>query len=252
MHYFFLEGEPLVEGENRVLFERDTAHAYRVLRLRAGDEVVVADGRGTARQAVVIHSSPREVSVLPGRKLPSGEPPLRITLFQALVKGDKMDLIIRQAVELGVYRIVPFISARSIPQHADRQEEKKHLRWESKIRAAAAQCRRAFLPLLEPVRSFEAVLPEIMGVKTFVPWEEERALPLGALLKKPCPEGMAVFFLIGPEGGFEKAEVNALFRAGAEKVHLGPRILRSETAAAAVITMVQAAWGDLSGEGECD
>ncbi len=252
MYYFFTEGEALNSGDEITLFDRDLNHAYRVLRLKTGDEIVVSDGLGIARQARIVLSSPQEVRVLLGEVQPPAESPLKITLFQSLVKGDKMDLIIRQAVELGVYRIVPLLTERSIPHHGRQQDEKKLLRWSSKVRAAAAQCRRAYLPEIEPVCTLQSVLPRIENHKVLVPWEEEKEITISDFLSQPCSNDRAVFLFIGPEGGFDSNEIEALVKAGAEKVHLGPRILRSETAAVAVITMVQAAWGDLYGEGVCN
>ncbi len=249
MHYFFLEGKSLVSGEEVSLASRDINHAYKVLRLKSGDKLVVADGFGLAREGEVTAASSSEVFVKLGNKLPCSESPLNITLFQALTKGDKMDLIIRQAVELGVNRIIPFKSKRSIPQRSKRQDEKKAERWYSKVRSAAAQCRRASLPTLEPVSSFDQILPRVGEALTLVPWEKEETVSLTSLLKQSCPAGKTVFIFIGPEGGFEKFEIEALQEAGAIAVHLGPRILRAETAATAAITLVQSAWGDLSGEG---
>ncbi len=251
MHYFFLEEAVLISGTEVALADRDIKHAHRVLRLKAGDTVAIADGSGKARQGKVTLSSSREVTVMLGEERPAAESPIKITLFQSLVKGDKMDLIIRQAVELGVCKIVPFSSQRSIPRRGKDQDEKKLLRWESKVLAAAAQCRRAYLPSIEKAAEFSSLLPRIGGCRALVPWEEEKAVPLGEILKQPCPKEKAVFLFVGPEGGFAEHEIEALVEAGAESVHLGPRMLRSETAVAAVLTMVQAAWGDLSGEGEC-
>ncbi len=249
MHYFFLKGESLVSGAEVNLASRDINHAFKVLRLRPGDNLVIADGLGLSREGEVVISTSSEVLVRLGSKLPNSESPLNITLFQSLTKGDKMDLIVRQAVELGVNRIVPFKSERSIPQRNEKQDQKRIERWCSKVRSAAAQCRRAYLPDVEPVSSFKHILPRIGNVKAFVPWEREKAVSLAGLLKQPCPTGKAVFLFVGPEGGFEKTEIEALQEAGAEAVHLGPRVLRTETAAAAAIALVQSAWGDLAGEG---
>jgi len=252
MHYFFLEGEALTGGLEIALAGKDLNHAKRVLRLKAGDEIAVADGLGQAWCGRITFSSSKKVMVYLDRELPAAESPLNITLFQSLVKGDKMDLIVRQAVELGVSRLVPVVTGRSIPQRAGQQDEKRVLRWRSIIRSAAAQCRRAFLTQIEPVSELKSVLPRFGSCMTLVPWESERTVPLRQLLKQPCPNDRAVFLLIGPEGGFDRAEIEALINSGAVTVHLGPRILRSETAATAVITMVQGIWGDLSGEGKCN
>ena len=249
MHYFFSEGESLVSGAEVNLASRDINHAYKVLRLKSGDKLVIADGFGLAREGKVVIATPSEVSVRLGMKLPGSESSLNITLFQSLTKGDKMDLIVRQAVELGIKRIVPFKSERSIPQRNEKQDQKKIERWCSKVRSAAAQCRRAYLPTVEPVSPFNHILSRIGNTLTLVPWEKEKTVSLTSLLKQPCPAGKAVFLFIGPEGGFEKLEIEALQEAGAEAVHLGPRVLRAETAAAAAIALIQSAWGDLSGEG---
>ena len=101
---------------------------------------------------------------------------------------------------------------------------------------------------MEPVHDFEQALELVGGATALVPWEEERGLSLGSLLQLPGPEDGALLLFIGPEGGFSAAEAKALTAAGARTVHLGPRILRTETAAAAVLALVQAAWGDLGGD----
>lgn len=249
MHYFFLEGESLASGEEVALSCRDLNHAYKVLRLRPGDQLVIADGCSLSITGEVTKATSTEVLVKLDRELPGSESSLDITLFQSLTKGDKMDLIIRQAVELGVKRIVPFKSKRSIPQRNQKQDQKKIERWRSKIRSAAAQCRRAFLPDIEPVSTFKEINIRINNNVALIPWEEEKTNSLVNYLKQPSPAGKAVSLVIGPEGGFEKFEVEALQEAGAKAVHLGPRILRAETAAVSAITLVQSAWGDLSGEG---
>lgn len=252
MHYFFIEGETLSVGLEAALAGEDLNHAYRVLRLKAGDNVAIADGLGRAWNGQIVFSSPEKVIACLNRELPAAESFLKITLFQSLVKGDKMDLIVRQAVELGVCRIVPILTGRSIPQRGGQQDEKRVLRWRSIIRSAAAQCRRAYLTKIETTSKLDSVLPRFESCKTLVPWEGEKIFPMSRILKQTCPEDRAVFLFIGPEGGFDRHEIEALVKAGAISVHLGPRILRSETAAAAAITMVQAAWGDLTGEGDCN
>jgi 16S rRNA (uracil1498-N3)-methyltransferase len=147
--------------------------------------------------------------------------------------------------------IVPVITARSIPQREKEKDLKRLQRWRNIVRSASAQCRRAFLAQVEPVLEFGSALSRLEGFRTLVPWEEEKVAPLSEILKQPCPSDRVILFFIGPEGGFTSVEIEALRKAGAITVNLGPRIMRSETAAAAVAVMVQAAWGDLSGEGEC-
>lgn len=249
MHYFFLEKKALTDGMQVTLAEEDLNHAYRVLRLKEGDEVVVADGVGQARLGRILHSTPREISVILHGQQPPAESPIKITLFQSLLKGDKMDLVIRQAVELGVHHIVPIISSRSIPQRDKKQDQKKVLRWQNIARSASAQSRRSFLAGVESVCAFSSVLARLKNIKTLVPWEEENSIKLSKILNQPCPSSGAVFLFIGPEGGFTIDEIEVLRKTGAETATLGPRVMRSETAAAAAVVLIQAGWGDLSGRG---
>lgn len=252
MHYFFIEGETLTADKEVSLNSGDLNHAYRVLRLKAGDEVAIADGRGAAMLGLVTGSASHKISVHLKRRLPAAESPLQIVLCQSLVKGDKMDLIVRQATELGVSKVIPLITDRSVPQPDLKQNQKKMLRLQSKIRSAAAQCRRAALPEIEVTQDLQSLLAMADNGIIIVPWEDEKEVPLFSMLEENCPEGKTVFLFVGPEGGFTEREIEAFRNAGAKIVHLGPRILRSETAAVAILTMVQATWGDLSEKGEPD
>lgn len=245
MHYFFKEGAVLAAGLVVELDRADLNHAYRVLRLRKNSTVALADGRGSACRGTIESISPEGAIVRLGEPLPPAESPLQVILLQALAKGEKMDLIIRQAVELGVRRVAPVFTERSIPRFDKKRETGRLKRWRSLARAAAAQCRRALLPEVEPVRDFAAALELLRGRTALVPWEGEKVQGLAELLRQPLPEKKAVFLFIGPEGGLSGEEIAALTGAGARTVHLGPRILRTETAAAAVMGLIQSAWGDL-------
>lgn len=251
MRYFFKEGAVLTPGEAIELDPDDLNHAHRVLRLRRGEAVVIADGRETALRGIVEEMGPRRGLIrLTGPPLPAAESPLRITLLQGVARGERMDLIVRQAVELGVQRIVPVVTERSVPR-PDRSPRGGRLqRWRSLARAAAKQCRRAALPEVSPALDFAGALELLREQRTVVPWEEERALGLDRLLERSPREGEAIFLFIGPEGGFCPREIAALVDCGASTVHLGPRILRTETAAAVAIALIQAAWGDLGVSGE--
>ena len=250
MRYFFKEGADLAAGKVIALEPADLKHAHRVLRLRKGDTVVIADGRNSALQGIVEEMGPEKGLVrLTGPPLPAARSPLRLVLMQGLARGEKMDLIIRQAVELGVQQIIPVITGRSIPRFRRSQEEGRAERWRKLVLAAAKQCRRASLAKVSPILEFAEALELLRGRMAIVPWEGEKGLSLEQFLKRPPQEKEAVFLFIGPEGGFSPPEIAALTAAGAGTVHLGPRILRTETAAAAAIALVQAAWGDLGGAG---
>lgn len=250
MHYFYLEGKRLTGGEEVELSSRDTVHAHRVLRLRAKEIVAVSDGAGQARKGLVVHSRPDRVRILLKELLPPAESPLEIVLLQAMTRGEKMDLVIRQAVELGVSRVVPVFTERSIPRWNSLKVEKKIGRWKDIIRSAAAQCRRARLPLLEHVSELNTALLEVKKARAFIAWEKEMKRSLARVLQQPRPTGKVVFFFVGPEGGFGDAEIEAAEEAGFEPVHLGQRVLRVETAATAGLAMIQSAWGDISYERE--
>lgn len=252
MHYFFVEDQLLMDRQSVSLSEEDTKHAYRVLRLKPGEKVCVSDGRGKARRANVAVSSPAEVIVNLGEQVSAAESPLKISLFQSLAKGDKMDQLIRQSVELGVNHIVPIVTERSIPRWEKQREDNKLQRWRSIVRSAAAQCRRATLPQIEPAQKLLSVLPRCAKKKVLVSWVNEKTISLNQVLEQPCPDDRAVIIMIGPEGGFTDTEISRLHETGAIMVHLGPRIMRTETAAVATLVMVQAAWGDLSGKGKCN
>jgi 16S rRNA (uracil1498-N3)-methyltransferase len=250
MHYFFVHNESLTPGSEVALLPEDHNHAYRVLRLKTGEAVTLADGKGLSALGKVSVSSQAEVKVRLERELPPVKPAIEITLLQALTKGDKLDLIFRQAVELGVSRLTAVETDRTIPQLDSKKAEKRLQRWKAIVRAASAQCRRPYLPLVEPQVNLLDYLDQAGDIPIIVPWEAENSLPLAKYLRQPSPSGRAVFVLIGPEGGFTTGEIDALEQRGAVTVSLGPRILRSETAAVTTIALVQSAWGDLALQGE--
>lgn len=251
MHYFFIEGASLVEGQVVELLPEDVNHVYRVLRLREGALLYVGDGRETVFRGKITAAGPKSVKVLLEQPEAPAESPLQITLLQSLAKGEKMDLIVRQSAELGVSRVIPVVTGRSVPKWDEHKERRRLARWQSIARSAASQCRRGRIPAVEPVVNFLEVLdrlpPHREGL-TVVPWEGEKRFSAGELSRQPFPSGGTVFLFIGPEGGFEESEIKTLSASGAATVHLGPRILRTETAAAVSLALVQAAWGDLGGD----
>ncbi len=251
MPYFYVDKNLPAAGEEVGLEGYDSRHAYRVLRLKPGDETAISNGRGEVKKGLVTVSEPGNVRVRLQQDLPPAESSLEITLVQSLAKGEKMEQVLRQVVELGVKKIVPLATARSVPRWDKRKEKKKIERWQSIIRSAAGQCRRAFIPNLEPLHDLESVLSLATEAKILVPFEDEANTSLVEVLKQPPPAVKAVLLFIGPEGGFNNKEIETIVRAGGVPVHLGPRILRVETAAVTAVSMVQAAWGDFSTKGAC-
>jgi 16S rRNA (uracil1498-N3)-methyltransferase len=164
--------------------------------------------------------------------------PVNIVLFQGLPKGDKMELIIQKAVELGVSEIVPTEMKNCVVKIEEKKKQQKRQRWQAISEAAAKQSKCNFVPEVSEIFSFESVLKRVDDIDLFlVPYENEE----GILSTKKCLEkikkGMSVGILIGPEGGFSESEIEKLKKAGAKTVSLGKRILRTETAAITAVSM---------------
>jgi 16S rRNA (uracil1498-N3)-methyltransferase len=218
------------------------AHRYltRVLRLAAGASVELFDGRGQEITATVVRAGPRELTLALGdrrRVAPRATPP--VTLLQGLPRPERMDLIVQKATELGAARIVPVRAARSAAGQQPRPD-----RWERIAREAARQCGRAELPELAAASSLaDAVAALAPETTRLVPWEDAPgAAPLHQLLP-PHPTGVAI--LVGPEGGLTPEEIALCLGAGFRIATLGPRILRTETAAIAVLAVIQSLVGGL-------
>ena len=231
MHSFFTE--PPRGGLVR-LGQEDAHHILKSLRMQAGDHVAVAfDG---SRHEAALEMSEKGVYARLLRELPSGEPRVRVTLYQGLPKGDRMDFIVQKCTELGVHRIVPCLFSRGVARWEGGQN--KLTRWRRIAREAAVQCGRSLVPEVADCISFEALcraLPE--HEQSLVPWEEG-----GLPLRQANPQGQDVALVIGPEGGISPEEVQAL---QAQPVTLGPRILRTETAGMAALTILLALSGDM-------
>jgi 16S rRNA (uracil1498-N3)-methyltransferase len=206
----------------------------------------VFDGEGH-EIAATIESSDARVTVLRlGERrdaAPAGRP---VILLQAIPKGERMDLLVQKTTELGVARICPVVSARTVVQAktgAGAGGDNRLRRWRLIAQEAARQCGRADLPIIDEPRSLdEALVMTPAACVRFMAWEEDRAQPLRRTLTGDEP---AVALLVGAEGGFTPAEAESAARAGFTAVGLGPRILRSETAAIVAVALVQAALGGL-------
>jgi 16S rRNA (uracil1498-N3)-methyltransferase len=234
-------GVPLAAGRETDLGPEAAHHVTQVLRLRVGDPLVVFDGAGAEFDAGIVAATRRHVRVsVFGRRDALAESPLRITLLQAVSRSDRMDLTLQKATELGVHGIVPLLAARSVVRldgdHAGRKLE----HWRAILVNACEQCGRATLPTLHP--------PERLAQWLLQPAGGARRLlldPSGVPLQR-SGRAADVEILVGPEGGFEPDEVERAIAAGFVATQLGPRILRTETAAIAAIAVLQALDGDLA------
>lgn len=243
-HRFFLTG-PLAGGsEMQVLplSAADARHAAKALRVRAGEAIEVVEPGGGVSVAVVSGVAGGRLSaevVGMAEDVAKAAPAPCVTLFQGLAKGDKMDAVVRQAVEVGARGIVPVLMGRSVVKLDARQCGERGERWRRVAEAAAKQAHRDRVPAVcDPVR-FSA-LPELLGAydRVVVLWEEADAEGLAESLGGlPSAGGSEVALVVGPEGGLAAEEVRALQDLGARVATLGPTVLRTETAAVVALAL---------------
>ena len=233
----------------RVTFDGDESrHLTRVLRLRPGDTVVATDGAGRDYTVRLETVGPRATGTVLGIAAGASESPLAITLVQCVPKGDKMEAIVRAATELGVRRVVPALAERTVVRLEPAGWRERARRWQRVAREAAKQSRRAVIPEVDPPRPLVDCLAAVRADLALCVWEGQ-APPLAEALARAGGPLRTAALLIGPEGGLAQNEVEAAREGGWTLAHLGPRILRTETAGPAVIAILQARFGDLGSMG---
>ena len=242
MHQFFVAPEQInINDKSVTIIGADVNHVRNVLRMKPGEEISVSNGQDGREYRCGIRSMEEDRIFCELRfiKEDKVELPARVYLFQALPKADKMELIIQKAVELGVYRIIPVAARRCIVKLDERKAASKIQRWQGIAEAAAKQSKRAVIPEVTGVSGFEEAVrtASAMDVR-LIPYELAEDMSktkeqIGAL--QPGQE-IAVF--IGPEGGFEEAEIALALSNGVEPITLGKRILRTETAGMTVLSWI--------------
>lgn len=238
MNRFFVNKNLIANGTLYIVGE-DLHHMVKVLRLKRGDPVELCDGLGMEYKAIIEGvTSESALLRITHSEESAAEPTYRVTLFQCLPKQDKMELIIQKCVELGVYEIVPVLSRRCIARFKDESSESKRIARYNRIAyEAAKQSKRGVVP-----RVSECVSLTGCDISKFdlsvVAYEEEREVTLKGVLSKNQDAGSIAVF-IGPEGGFEWDEIQLLKGMGAVTVTLGNRILRTETAGMAALSMIE-------------
>lgn len=233
-------------GDTAVITGQDAVHIRRALRMREGENLTVCDGRGTDYFSEITGLDGDGVRLKVLYRTPTAcEPTTAVTLYQGLPKSDKMEWIIQKAVELGVTAVVPVETARSVAR-IDRDKEKarkKAERWQKIADEAAGQSGRGILPEIEPPLTFRQALARLRdGGAPVVVFYEGGGAPLSTLVGRDCRR-LAV--VIGPEGGFERSEIDTLTAQGASPATLGPRILRCETAPLAALSVIMALTGNM-------
>lgn len=245
MYHFFTEKERITE-EEAVITGGDVNHIRNVLRMKPGEQIIVSDGRGTNRLCELTEIGERQVRarILPDR-IADTELPVKVTLFQGLPKGDKMELIIQKCVELGVSRIVPLVCSRCVVRLDRKKEEARRRRWSVISESAAKQSGRAVVPEIACVAGFEEAM-KCLGEYdlALIPYEDSEHLPgaggmrLTRTLLSGLLPGQSCAVFIGPEGGFSAGEIELAVSCGAWPVTLGKRILRTETAGLFVLSAI--------------
>lgn len=241
VHRFHVESA--APGAHVSLPEHTAHHAREVLRLRAGAAVRVFDGAGHEWEAVLDEVSRRTVSArLLHAITPRPESPLHLVLAMAALKGDRMELVIQKATELGVSEIWPVVTIRTDAAARPALKGSRSERWDRVASGAAEQCGRAVVPRVAPtVRLRDLVDHSFEGARVVL-LETPGHAPLPSLAVAPASP---LLLLVGPAGGWEPVEASSLLSAGFQAASLGPRVLRAETAAVAAVAVAQAAWGDL-------
>jgi 16S rRNA (uracil1498-N3)-methyltransferase len=247
MHRFFAPA--LDPGDELVTLPRDEAeHLTRVLRLTVGDTVAVFDGRGREFLARVAAAARRDVRLqLVSRCEPAAEPSVSLTLAQAVLKGDKMDDVVRDAVMLGVVAVQPLVTQRTELTAAALRRGARVERWQRVALASVKQSRRAVLPEIRTPLTLETYLgdpPAALRVMLVEPkGSDQTPDTISVIQRRPAPHDAVV--LVGPEGGWTDQECAAAAAAGVELVTLGHRTLRADAVPVAAISVLQFLWGDL-------
>lgn len=233
---------PLAPGRLIELPAEAARHATGALRLRDGDAVTLFNGEGGEYAGKLELRGKLAFARITAHAEPARESRLRVTLAQGISSGERMDLTLQKAVELGVADIQPLMMRRSVVKLAGEKVEKRLRHWRGVVIAACEQCGRNRIP---PVGEIQDCLPWLKCFPADASHsrfllDPEGALGLGDI---PAPEG-PVLLLAGPEGGFDPVERKVALQAGFQPLRLGPRILRTETAALAALAAMQACWGD--------
>ena len=244
MPRFFIEN---ASGDTMTITGQDAAHITRSLRMKEGDSLTVCGGQGLDFHCVIASMTDSEVLLRVEETVPTdSEPSVRLTLYQGLPKGDKLELIIEKTVELGVTAIVPVLMQRSVSRPDAKSAAKKQERWQKIALSAAKQCGRGVIPTVEPMITFRQMLPRLREHQAVLFFYECGGLPLPEALGGIVQKGLTdVAVVIGPEGGFDLAEAQALQESGALTATLGKRILRTETAPIAAAAAIMYATGNM-------
>lgn len=240
MYRFYVENDQILEN-NITIVGSDVNHIKNVLRMKTNDEIIICDGQGKDFYCIIYQiSNEKIIAEIQSVKDTDTELDTKIYLFQGLPKKDKMELIIQKAVELGVYEIIPVVTKRTIVKLDEKKKEQKKLeRWQTIATSAAKQSKRGFIPRIREVMNFKEA---INLAKTFdynmIPYEKAENIDKTKEIVKGVKDKNSVGIFIGPEGGFDELEMEAAKNEGMQLITLGKRILRTETAGIAILSII--------------
>lgn len=240
MYQFFVSPEQ-IQGTKAYITGSDFNHIKNVLRMKIGEEIALSNGvdQKEYRVGIVAYTEDTVECELRFIKEDGMELPAEIYLFQGLPKGDKMELIIQKAVELGVHEIIPVSMNRCVVRLDEKKASSKLKRWQTIAEAAAKQSKRGIIPKIHEVLSFEHALSYADGMQVkMLPYELANGMEETKQVISSIRPGDKVAVWIGPEGGFDKQEVSKASDCGFRPISLGKRILRTETAGMTVLSIL--------------
>ena len=240
MHRFYVAPEQVQDNKVSIIGS-DVNHIKNVLRMSSGDKLIICNGQGKDCYCIIDRVDDKEISCnIISELITDTELNTKITLFQGLPKKDKMELIIQKAVELGVHEIIPVMTKRVIVKLEDKKREEKKLeRWQAIAESAAKQSHRGIIPKIRPVISYGKALEECSKMDiALIPYENAEGITRTREIIASLSKYSSVGVVIGPEGGFEETEIELALERNTIPITLGRRILRTETAGLAVLSMM--------------
>lgn len=246
MRRFFIE-QTKITSTKIFITGSDAAHIKKVLRMKSGDRIGLFDGRGFEYEARIENLLAESVEVsITKRFLSASESPVQIIVAQALLKDKKMDILARQLTEIGITKLIPFTSIRSVPRPDKKRLSERRKRWEKIAIEALKQCRRGHVTEIGETITFNDVIKidDECDLK-IVFWENESKPISDAVQQVHDRHYRKILAVLGPEGGFTEKEIEDARACGFVTASLGPRILRAETAAVAACTILQYLFGDM-------
>lgn len=240
MHQFFVTPSQInITDKSVIIIGSDVNHLKNVLRMKPGQEISVSNGVDGKeyRCGILSLESDKVLCELRFVKEANVELSSKVYLFQALPKADKMELIVQKAVELGAYQIIPMATKRCVVKLDKKKAASKTTRWQTIAEAAAKQCRRGIIPQVTKILSFSQAVKKAADMDVrLMPYEMAEGMEKTRKIIDGLRPGQTIAVFVGPEGGFEKEEVQEALASGLEPVTLGRRILRTETAGMTVLS----------------